>query len=169
MPTPSLHDCLPLAYKVARRYRRLALRAGLEVEDLVQEALLKLHQRAAEYDPSRGGAFTTFAWTVMRGHLWNLLDRAHPLPRSGHGEQEEDLLAGVSAPEASEPLADEDVGRLLVCLSERQRQVVELRFGLAGGETHTQEEIASDLGVSFQRVQQILGDALTRLRRRLEG
>src|SRR5262245_31343776 len=166
MSTPSLNECLSLAYKVARRYRQLAFRAGLEVEDLVQEAMLKLHQRAADYDPSRG-AFSTFAWTVMRGHLWNLLDRTPPRDRSGH-DAEEDVLAGLTEPERGEPLDREDLGRLLSCLGERQRRVVEMRFGLADGVSRTQEEIAAGLGVSFQRVQQILGDALSRLRRRVE-
>jgi RNA polymerase sigma factor (sigma-70 family) len=167
MSTPSLNECLSLAYKVARRYRQLAFRAGLEVEDLVQEALLKLHQRAADYDPSRG-AFSTFAWTVMRGHLWNLLDRTPPRDISGQNAEEGDVLAGVTEPEPGETLDQEDLGRLLSCLGERQRRVVEMRFGLSDGVARTQEEIAAGLGVSFQRVQQILGDALTRLRRRVE-
>src|SRR5438876_8767437 len=102
MATPSLNDYLPLAYKVARRYRRLALRAGLEIEDLVQEALLKLHQRAGDYDPARGGAFSTFAWTVMRGHLWNLLDRARLPAHTGYGKEEEEPFAAGATPEPGE-------------------------------------------------------------------
>ncbi|HET7775655.1 MAG TPA: RNA polymerase sigma factor RpoS [Azospira sp.] len=50
-------------------------------------------------------------------------------------------------------------------LSEKQRQVVERRYGLKGAEVSTLEAIAADLGLTRERVRQIQGEALCQLRR----
>ncbi len=52
-------------------------------------------------------------------------------------------------------------------LTERQRLVVERRYGLRGQEAATLEDIASDLGLTRERVRQIQMDALTTLRKRI--
>jgi RNA polymerase primary sigma factor len=57
--------------------------------------------------------------------------------------------------------------RVLATLTDRQRLVVELRFGIAGGHDHTLQEIATLLGVSRERVRQIEKHALGLLRRRV--
>ncbi len=53
-------------------------------------------------------------------------------------------------------------------LSDKQREVVERRFGLRGRESSTLEEVANELGVTRERVRQIQMDALKRLREILE-
>ena len=53
-------------------------------------------------------------------------------------------------------------------LSEKQRAVVERRFGLHGHRRATLEQIGSEMGVTRERVRQIQIDALTRLRVNLE-
>jgi len=50
-------------------------------------------------------------------------------------------------------------------LSEKQRLVVERRYGLKGAEVTTLEAIAADLGLTRERVRQIQGEALNQLRR----
>jgi RNA polymerase nonessential primary-like sigma factor len=52
----------------------------------------------------------------------------------------------------------------LVQLSERQRTVIECRFGLNGKELQTLQQFASQLGVTRERVRQIQLEALSRLR-----
>jgi RNA polymerase primary sigma factor len=49
-------------------------------------------------------------------------------------------------------------------LSPRERQVLRLRYGLAGGREHTLGEIAEQLGVTSERVRQIESAALSKLR-----
>jgi RNA polymerase primary sigma factor len=49
-------------------------------------------------------------------------------------------------------------------LSPRERQVLRLRYGLAGGREHTLGEIADQLGVTSERVRQIESAALGKLR-----
>ena len=52
-------------------------------------------------------------------------------------------------------------------LSERQRQVIERRYGLNGKDVATLEQLASELGVTRERVRQIQAEALEKLRARL--
>ena len=49
-------------------------------------------------------------------------------------------------------------------LPDKQRRVIERRFGLAGGEPTTLEALADELGLTRERVRQIQGQALKRLR-----
>ncbi|MCB1760676.1 MAG: sigma-70 family RNA polymerase sigma factor, partial [Gammaproteobacteria bacterium] len=53
-------------------------------------------------------------------------------------------------------------------LNQKQREVVERRFGLHGYENSTLEQVANELGVTRERVRQIQMDALKRLRMILE-
>ncbi|MCP4992308.1 MAG: RNA polymerase sigma factor RpoS [Gammaproteobacteria bacterium] len=53
-------------------------------------------------------------------------------------------------------------------LNDKQREVVERRFGLHGYENSTLEQVANELGVTRERVRQIQMDALKRLRGILE-
>ncbi|KRT54480.1 RNA polymerase, sigma 38 subunit, RpoS [endosymbiont of Ridgeia piscesae] len=56
----------------------------------------------------------------------------------------------------------------LLKLNDKQREVVERRFGLHGYENSTLEQVANELGVTRERVRQIQMDALRRLRDILE-
>ena len=62
-----------------------------------------------------------------------------------------------------EDIVAEWVGRL----SDKQRQVIERRYGLNGYETETLEVLSADLGVTRERVRQIQLEALGQLRRHL--
>ncbi len=61
----------------------------------------------------------------------------------------------------------EQVRREVVLLPARERLIVESRFGLDGREARTFQELGDRLGISRERVRQLEGDALARLRRRL--
>ena len=45
----------------------------------------------------------------------------------------------------------------------QERQVMEFRYGLLGGEPHTREEVARVFGVTRERIRQIEEDTVTRL------
>ena len=53
-------------------------------------------------------------------------------------------------------------------MSEKQRAVVERRFGLHGYAVSTLEEVGLEIGVTRERVRQIQMDALKKLKRILE-
>ena len=58
------------------------------------------------------------------------------------------------------------LSRALGTLTSRERTVLEMRFGLAGGPRMTLKEIGSEIGLSRERVRQIQAGALERLRAR---
>jgi len=60
------------------------------------------------------------------------------------------------------------IGEWLNELNDKQREVVERRFGLRGREVSTLEEVGADIGVTRERVRQIQVEALKRLRVILE-
>jgi len=58
----------------------------------------------------------------------------------------------------------EQLGQWLAQLSEQERQVLEMRFGLEGHDRHTLAEIGRLLDVSRERVRQVELKALRKLR-----
>jgi RNA polymerase primary sigma factor len=66
--------------------------------------------------------------------------------------------------EASEHLQREGVRRALDALPERERQVIELRYGLSGLEPLTLEEVGRTFGVTRERIRQIETNTLRKLR-----
>jgi RNA polymerase primary sigma factor len=66
--------------------------------------------------------------------------------------------------EASEHLQREGVRRALDVLPERERQVIELRYGLSGLEPLTLEEVGRTFGVTRERIRQIETNTLKKLR-----
>ncbi|HPQ26138.1 MAG: RNA polymerase sigma factor RpoS [Chromatiaceae bacterium] len=83
-----------------------------------------------------------------------------------------DTIADENAKDPTEHIQADDLsGHLdewLGKLNEKQREVVERRFGLHGYENSTLEQVANELGVTRERVRQIQMDALKRLRGILE-
>ncbi len=88
------------------------------------------------------------------------------------GEEDDSLLGDfIEDPEAIAP-ADAAARVLLTTaienalgeLSERERQVVRMRFGLDDGEMHTLEEVGQEFGVTRERIRQIESKTLAKLR-----
>jgi RNA polymerase primary sigma factor len=88
------------------------------------------------------------------------------------GDEEESELGDFVADEtvespfesASENLRRDDVQRALNALPERERQVIELRFGLRGHEPLTLEEVGAAFGVTRERIRQIETNTLRKLK-----
>lgn len=62
-------------------------------------------------------------------------------------------------------LLREQIEGLLTGLTERERQVLELRFGLKDGKTRTLEEVGKYFDVTRERIRQIEGKALSKLKK----
>jgi RNA polymerase primary sigma factor len=65
---------------------------------------------------------------------------------------------------ATENLQREDIQRALDALPERERQVIELRYGLRGHEPLTLEEVGRAFGVTRERIRQIENNTLRKLK-----
>jgi RNA polymerase primary sigma factor len=88
------------------------------------------------------------------------------------GDEEEselgDFVADDSTEEpfeaATENLQREDIQKALDALPERERQVIELRYGLRGHEPLTLEEVGRAFGVTRERIRQIENNTLRKLK-----
>ena len=76
---------------------------------------------------------------------------------------EDDSLPGP-ADQASRHLLKEQMGEILGQLSDRERKVLEMRFGLKDGNARTLEEVGQEFGVTRERIRQIEAKALRKLR-----
>jgi len=76
--------------------------------------------------------------------------------------EDETVLGPVDA--TSSQLLKEQLYSILESLNERERAVLEMRFGLKNGESHTLEEVGKAFGVTRERVRQIESKALRKLR-----
>jgi RNA polymerase primary sigma factor len=72
----------------------------------------------------------------------------------------------VAPDESVEKMFDKErVGNLMEKMSDRERQILDMRFGLATGKSHTLAEVAKKMGVSRERIRQIEEDAIKKLRK----
>jgi RNA polymerase primary sigma factor len=76
----------------------------------------------------------------------------------------EDATAEAPADSALASMLQEDLRSVLDTLSERERRVLELRFGLADGRPRTLEEIGKEFNLTRERIRQIEAKALAKLR-----
>jgi len=76
--------------------------------------------------------------------------------------EDDKIMGPVDA--ASRQLLKEQIRSALGVLSEREREVLEMRFGLQDGQDHTLEEVGKHLGVTRERIRQIEAKALRKLR-----
>jgi RNA polymerase primary sigma factor len=77
------------------------------------------------------------------------------------------FVADTSAPapedHASDDARAETLRRVLLSLSQRERRVLELRYGLAGEHPRTLDEVGREFGVTRERIRQIENQALRKL------
>jgi RNA polymerase primary sigma factor len=76
--------------------------------------------------------------------------------------EDEDAPSPMDA--AARQMLREQVQSALTSLSEREREVLELRFGLKDGKDHTLEEVSRYFDVTRERIRQIEAKALRKLR-----
>ncbi|MEJ5198251.1 MAG: RNA polymerase sigma factor [Anaerolineae bacterium] len=83
---------------------------------------------------------------------------------SSLGDFIEDESLPAPADQASRHLLKEQMNEILSGLSERERRVLEMRFGLKDGMARTLEEVGQEFGVTRERIRQIEAKALRKLR-----
>ena len=76
--------------------------------------------------------------------------------------EDEDALSPLDS--ASRQMLREQIQDALTLLTDREREVLELRFGLKDGKDHTLEEVSAFFDVTRERIRQIEAKALRKLR-----
>ncbi len=120
--------------------------------DLVQEGNVGLVRAADSYDPAHG-TFAAYAHRWVRRSIVRAVAAA---------EQAESPSTSRPTPEQS--MLRRRVRQAVARLDAVEARVLEMHFGLVDGTTRTIDEISRRLGVTKERVAQILESALARLR-----
>jgi RNA polymerase primary sigma factor len=141
----------------------------------VQERRIKLNRASAELQAKLGREATidelADATRLKREHVEEALDAVDSISlNQGLGSEGDSELGDLFADETSVDPAEEAVEavrrqrvqRAVAELPERQRRIIELRFGF-GGESASLETIGKELGLTRERVRQLESEALTRL------
>ncbi len=138
--------------KVTRTTRHLAQTLGREptVDELAEEM---------EVEPSKIEGILRVAQNPLS------LEMPVGDDNDGHlGDFIEDENTAPPLETATNQLLHEEVSSILTSLSPREGRVIQLRFGLKDGRTHTLDEVGRKFGVTRERVRQIEAKALRKLR-----
>jgi RNA polymerase primary sigma factor len=146
----------------------LALESGFLNEEDTQ-AIMRSRAEQMKLDPE-----VQRRWMWATAKLQKILQSAEEpvsLERPVGDEDSSQLGDFIEDDEAMEPMdaaaremLRDQVQSALAGLSERERQVLELRFGLIDGKDHTLEEVSRYFNVTRERIRQIEAKALRKLR-----
>lgn len=146
----------------------LALEAGL----LSAEDIAAIERSRSENKPIDAELQRRWQWATAK--VQRILQSAEEpvsLERPVGDEESSQLGDFIEDDDALEPMdaaaremLREQVQNALGALSERERQVLELRFGLIDGKDHTLEEVSRYFNVTRERIRQIEAKALRKLR-----
>jgi len=168
-----------LAQHLVNKFSRVA---GYEKEDMLQHALLALWRAAKEYH-QEVAQFSTFAHRVISneimGHMKAPGSRSLRVGQAmasmrgecqpyGDGVEEsfKDPARLVAAPEEGDEAEEkEELLALLELLPDRQRQAVEMYYGVNGTARRSLRELGRALGVVGERGRQLVSEGVKNLRR----
>lgn len=153
-------------------------------EDLISIGTIGLIKGITTFDPSKGARLATYAARCVENeilmHFRAQRKSSQDVSLSDYIEtgtdgaalslmdvvsEDEDLLERVSSRETVRNLCR----AVDSCLTEQERQVIILRYGLQGRPPHRQREVAQITGISRSYVSRIEKRALQKLRRALEA
>ncbi len=153
-------------------------------EDLISIGTIGLIKGITTFDASKGARLATYAARCVENEILmhfraqrksaqdvSLSDYIEtgadgaPLALMDVISEDSDLLEQVSVKESVAQLRR----AVELCLTEQERQVIRLRYGLGGQPPRRQREVAQSTGISRSYVSRIEKRALEKLRRFLEG
>ena len=171
---------LRLVVYLAKKYEN----SGVPAEDLVSIGTIGLIKAVNTFTPERSIKLATYASRCIENEILMYLrksgnrrqDASIDEPLNIDADGNELLLMDVltdDQPEVGEALersAERTALRGAVArLSARERQIMELRFGLSDGVEHTQKEVADTIGISQSYISRLEKRIIKRLRRELEA
>lgn len=167
-----LAGCLRAAYDtiMSAEAWRLSRRLHVSEEECLAQAVKVFDHALFSYEPERGASFGGYLTNGIRtiGQMRLIRFKRNPerLRTEYHGDWNESGNRAIAAPARELPLVDDRdlAARLMENLNPRERDVLERLFGLKDGQSRTYREIANDIGVSAQRVEQIAKSAIEKCR-----
>jgi RNA polymerase primary sigma factor len=173
-----------LVFFIAKKYHV----PSLPLKDLVQEGNIGLMKATESFDPTKG-KFGTYAFWWTKSHILKAIEKnglvhvpSWQQEANRRNKEDAPLCQAVELEESTTVAPGEDVDpfeaasknetkqvvlEMLGKLTQRERQIICLRFGIGdGGEDHTIEEIGRSVGLTKERVRQIMNQALVKMRKR---
>lgn len=165
---------LRLVVYIARKFEN----SGIPIEDLVSIGTIGLIKAVNTFDPLKKIKLATYASRCIENEILMQLRRSSRIrtevsfdePLNVDWDGNELKLSDVMGTEEDiiYQKIEEDIDKTLLSLamsklSERERIIVELRFGLAGQEEKTQKEVADMLGISQSYISRLEKKILRRL------
>ena len=134
----------------------------LPFEEALQAGRIGLWRAILGFDPQRGFAFSSYAWTCIKHHLWRAV-KADGRCDPGH-----DPLQQLDLPDPAVVWGEKAIRRALLAMVDRLpprlAYIIMLRYGLKGHTPFLYRQIGAELGVTKQRAHQLHSEALVRLR-----
>lgn len=170
---------LRLVAFIARRYEN----SGVGIEDLISIGTLGLIKAVGTFHSDRNIKLATYASRCIENEILMYLRKIsgkqevsldEPLNTDWDGNELllSDVL-GSDEPPVGQELEDAEerlsLRRAVARLSERERLIIELRFGLRGGRELTQKEVADLLGISQSYISRLEKRILSKLRADMEA
>ena len=167
---------LRLVVYIARKFEN----TGLNIEDLVSIGTIGLIKAVNTFDPGKKIKLATYASRCIENEILMFLRRNNKLrsevsfdePLNVDWDGNELLLSDVLGTEADTIYRDleNEVDKTLLYdalerLTEREKRIMELRFGLGSGEEMTQKDVADLLGISQSYISRLEKRILKRLQR----
>ena len=173
IPISWLGEFVDLPEDVTHEHVHAALvKVGLEEED--REAIQEALDGERRLDPLLARKLRRAAGQVER--IMRISQEPMSLETPVGSEEDSylgDFIKDETMPEpddaASQQLLREQLRLILNSLNHRERQVLEMRFGLKDGQSHTLEEVGQAFGVTRERIRQIEAKALRKLRHPLRS
>ncbi len=177
---PLIIHNLRLVVYIARKFES----SGANIEDLISIGSIGLIKAVNTFCPSRNIKLATYASRCIENEILMFLRKTSQLrketsidePLNTDWDGNELLLSDVlgSDPDiVSRDIEDQTEKSLLLeavsRLSDRERHIMNLRFGLNGCREHTQKEVASGLGISQSYISRLEKRIIDQLRRELES
>ena len=167
---------LRLVVYIARKFEN----TGIHIEDLISIGTIGLIKAVNTFNPEKKIKLATYASRCIENEILMYLRRNNKVraevsfdePLNIDWDGNELLLSDVLGTEDDVITKDleADVDRRLLLnalrqLSDREKQIMELRFGLSGGEEKTQKDVADLLGISQSYISRLEKRIIKRLRK----
>ena len=169
---------LRLVVYIARRFEN----TGVGIEDLISIGTIGLIKAINTFNAGKNIKLATYASRCIENEILMHLRKINsqktevsidePLNTDWDGNELllSDIL-GTDDDEVYRPLEDDADKQMLMeaidCLSERERSIIMLRFGLPGGKEYTQKEVADMMGISQSYISRLEKRIIDRLRKEM--